>query len=100
MEANEKIIRRLVPIAILFIMGVYLLKQKDNAFSNAFSRDKYDHKKVSTLLGLACFGIAISCIPSLLSVIFQKKWLNVFSVVLVLIVIIIAIIYESKGKLK
>ena len=98
--ANEKIIRILVPIAILFIMGVYLLKQKDNAFSKAFSRDKYDHKKVSTLLGLSCFGIAISCIPSLLSVIFQKKWLNVFSVVLVLIVIIIAIIYESKGKLK
>ena len=98
--ANEKIIRILVPIAILFIMGVYLLKQKDNAFSKAFSRDKYDHKKVSTLLGLACFGIAISCIPSLLSFIFQKKWLNVFSVVLVLIVIIIAIIYESKGKLK
>ena len=79
--ANENIIRILVPIAILFIMGVYLLKQKDNAFSKAFSRDKYDHKKVSTLLGLACFGIAISCIPSLLSVIFQKKWLNVFSVV-------------------
>ena len=25
---NEKIIRILVPIAILFIMGVYLLKQK------------------------------------------------------------------------
>ena len=43
--ANEKIIRILVPIAILFIMGVYLLKQKDNAFSKAFSRDKYDHKK-------------------------------------------------------
>ena len=55
---------------------------------------------VKRLKILSCFGIAISCIPSLLSVIFQKKWLNFFSVVLVLIVIIIAIIYESKGKLK
>ena len=96
---NDKIIRILVPIAILFILGIYLLSQKDNAFSKAFSRDKYDYKKVSALLGLACFGIAVSCIPSLLSVIFQKKWLNIFSVVLVLIVIITAIIYESKGKL-
>lgn len=69
-----KKIRIFVPIAILFIMGGYLLKQEDNAFSKAFSRDKYDYKKVSTLLELACFGIAISCIPSLLrlSVIFQK----------------------------
>lgn len=98
--AIEKIIRMLVQIGILMIMGAYLLVKKENAFSKAFSRDKYDPKKVSTLLGLGCFGIAISCVPSLLSVIFQKIWLNVFSVLFLLVVIITTVIYESKGKLK
>lgn len=98
--ASEKIIHILIPIGVLFIMGVYLLTKKDNAFSKAFSREKYDYRKVSTAFGLACFGIAISCVPSLLSVIFQKMWLNIFSVVFFLFVIIIAFIYEFQGKLK
>lgn len=98
--ASEKIIRIVIPITALFIIGFYLLMNKDNAFSKAFSRDKYDPQKVSALLGFACFGIAISCIPSLLSVIFQKMWLNIISVVFLILVIIIAIICESNGKLK
>lgn len=62
---SEKIIRIVIPIFILFIIGCYLLLNRDNAFSKAFSRDKYDPQKVSALLGFACFGIAVSCVPSL-----------------------------------
>lgn len=97
---NEKIIHIVIPIFILFALGCYLLMNRNNVFSKAFSRDKYDSQKVSTLLGFACFGIAISCVPSLLSVIFQKMWLNIFSVIFLVLVIIIAIIYESNDKLK
>ena len=97
---SEKIIRIVIPIFILFIIGCYLLLNRDNAFSKAFSRDKYDPQKVSALLGFACFGIAVSCVPSLLSVIFQKMWLNIFSVIFLISVIIMAIIYEYNGKLK
>jgi len=97
---NGKIMQILIPIGMLFIIGFYLLTNKDNAFSKAFCRNKFAPKKVSTLLGMACFGFAISCVPSLLSVIFQKKWLNILSVVFLSLVIIIAFIYESNGKLK
>lgn len=98
--AGEEIIRMLVPIVLLVIAGVYLLTHKDNAYSKALSQDKYDPEKVSTFLGVGMFGIAICCIPSLLSVIFQKMWLNIFSVVFLIIFIISVTIYELKGKLK
>lgn len=97
---QEKIIHMVIQIVILLVIGCYLLMNKNNSFSKAFSRDKYNPQKVSGLLAFACFGIAISCIPSLLSVIFQKMWLNIFSVISLLLVIIISIIYEFSGKLK
>lgn len=48
--AGEEIIRMLVPIVLLVIAGAYLLTHKDNAYSKALSRDKYDPEKVSTFL--------------------------------------------------
>lgn len=94
---NLEILSRIV---LMVLIGIYLLNNQDTAFVKAFSRDKYDPQKVTYLLAASCFGIAISGIPSLLSVVFQKKWLNAISVTLLLIVIIATDIYESKGKLK
>lgn len=98
---NEKIDSILLPIIILFIAGCYFLVERDNVLSRAYNgRKGYDPKKVSYLLGVGCLGIAASCIPSLLSVIFQKMWLNIFSIIILILVLIYAVKYESDGKLK
>lgn len=95
-----KIARAVIRIAALCVIGIYFLVNKDNIFSRALSRDVYQPEKVSTFLAFGCFGIAFSCIPSLLSILFQKLWLNIFSVIFLLIVIVTSFIYESKGNLK
>ena len=97
---DQKIADIVMQMAVLIIIGSYLLLNQDNAFSEAFSRDKYDPKKVSRSLGFGLFGIAICCVPSLLSVIFEKKWLSIFTILFLLVLIIVVHVYESKGKLK
>lgn len=67
-----KIVRAVIRIAALCVIGIYLLVNKDNIYSRALSRDVYQPEKVSTFLAFGCFGIAFSCIPSLLSILFSK----------------------------
>lgn len=95
-----KIVRIVIDIAALCVIGFYLLINKDNIFSRALSRDVYKPEKVSTFFAYGCFGIAFSCTPSLLSILFQKLWLNIFSVLFLLIVIVSSSVYERKGNLK
>ncbi len=88
-------------MAACFIIGVYMLAKKDNAVSTALSKNKeVNPEKISTVLGLACLGIGLSCIPSIFGSIYHKKWLHLLSIVLVVLVVGAAIAYEQKGKLK
>ncbi len=97
---NQKIVSILIRIVFLLILAYYFLINRDNAFSESISRDKYDPEKVSRLIGLGSLGFAISCIPSLIGVIYQKTWPVFITIAIMVLVIIAAYIYEHKGKLK
>ena len=73
-------------IAGLILIGGYFLVCRDSRLAEELSkRNKYDPEKLSVLLGAGIEGIGISCIPSLLSVVYQNLWLNVISGILLLI---------------
>lgn len=97
---QEIITNILTPIALFFVLGCYFFYNRSNTFSKAFSHGKYDPRKVSYLLGVGSWGIALSCVPSLLAVILQKTWLNMVSVIILTTVIIYVINFETKGNLK
>ena len=90
-----------IPMAACFIIGIYMLAQKDNALSKALSRKKEaTPEKISNFLGLGCLGLGFSCIPSILGSVFHNTWLHLLSIVLVVLVIGAATVYEWKGKIK
>ncbi len=97
---DQKIVSILIRIVFLLILAYYFLINRYNAFSESISRDKYDPEKVSRLIGLGSLGFAISCIPSLIGVIYQKTWPVFITIAIMVFVIIAAYIYEHKGKLK
>ena len=97
---DQKILSILIRIVFLLILAYYFLINRDNAFSVAFSRDKYDPEKVSRLIGVASLGFALAGIPALLSVIYQIDWPIFITIAIAAFVIIASFIYEHNGKLK
>lgn len=90
-----------IPMAACFLIGVFMLAKKDNALAKALSRKKEAApEKISTFLGLGCLGLGASCIPSILGSVFHNNWLHLLSIVLVVLVIGAATVYEWKGKIK
>ena len=100
---NEKVLRGVCKIAVLFIAGGYLIVKKENNFSKALVQYIYKEcvpSKVSRFLGWGMWGIAIACIPSVLSIVLQKMWLNYITVVLLIGVLGGASVFEKNGGLK
>ena len=78
-----KIVRITLIIVVLILCGCFFLQYKKNAISKTVSKmNAYPPEVVSTFLGIGLLGMAASCIPSLLSLLLQKKWLNIISIVL------------------
>lgn len=98
--SGGKILSLLARIILPFAAGVYLLKNRDNVSVGILSRDRQDPKKTATRLAFFLFGISIAYVPSLLSIILQEYWSDIYTVLFFLAVIVIGCYYEASGKLK
>lgn len=77
----------------------YAGKKRQCAFQGSEQKEAAP-EKISTFLGLGCLGLGASCIPSILGSILHNNWLHLLSIVLVVLVIGAATVYERKGKIK
>lgn len=88
-------------IILLFAgLACYFFLEPDNRLArNLASVKGYDGKKVSYLVGTYMMGIALACVPPLLSAIFQNLWLNWISVGILAGFTVGAYRYEASGGL-
>lgn len=94
---------RIFATIILFVIGGgYLLLNRENAISQALSKNKAlkDPRKISLILGLGLFGIAATCVPIMFVKVLGNKWM-IFLVVLIFVTVFSALsIYEHREAKK
>lgn len=96
-----KIIYCTIAILILIIIGMIFFLHKRSWFVTAIC-DKldYDVDKTSKAIGFTAIGLAIACIPSLLSIILGVIWLNSLSCIVLIVALASITLIETSGKLK
>lgn len=100
-EISEDMYEILLTMAILILAGGFFFFKTDNYIVDLLNkRYKYNQKKLSRVIAVGIWGVALSCIPVLLSEIYNKMYLNVFSVIIFAVIIGIISVCERRGKLK
>lgn len=100
-EISEDMYEILLAMGVLILAGGFFFFKTDNHIVDLLNKHyKYNQKKLSRIIAVGIWGVALSCIPVLLSEIYNKMYLNIFSIVIFAVIIVIISVYERKGKLK
>lgn len=98
---TEDIFNISITMTALVLVGCYFFFNTDNGLVKLINDHyKYNQEKLSRFLGISFWAIALSCTPTLLSAIYNKLYLNIFSIIIFVVIMGVIGICERRGKLK
>lgn len=98
---KDKIAEIGITMFLLFLYGFYFYMNEDNPFLRKISKFYgYDLYKASRFYGVCIWGIAFSLTPIIAALYFDKSWLVLGTILILVIVFKLASDYISKGNLK